>query len=64
MVHLGFVIGYYVKRGQTSYSLLKEYVEKAAVVTAIAALVFNLLGAAIFFYWSQVLWTDIDGYCM
>ena len=65
--HLCFILGYWYKNSIsfTSVAALKEYVEKAAIVTLFGAFVFNLFGYAIFFYWTQVLWADIDtGDCL
>ena len=51
--------------GSVSSQILKEFVEKNVLYSAIATLVINSLGWAVWFYWSQVLWTEIgSGECL
>lgn len=50
--------------GVTS-AIMKEFVEKATIYSTIALMFINLIGYAIYFYWTQVLWSDIgEGGCI
>ena len=43
---------------------MTEFLESATIKTFVAKLIINPLGYAIFFYWCQVLWTDMDNKCL
>ena len=62
--HLCFVIGYHCVKDKPSQQV-KEWVENSVLKSAIAAFAIQGLGYTTFFYWSSVLWSDINsGDCL
>ena len=61
-----FISSYLCKKaGGCSSTVLKEHVEKMVGVTQFSILFLNSVGWATWFYWTQVLWTDIStGDCL
>lgn len=65
VIHLVFILGFLCKQTSGSSAILKEYVEKGTIIAGITTVLINTVGWAVWFAWSQVLWTDIDsGDCL
>ena len=65
IVYLVFVVRYLYMKNRVSSQVLKEFVEKNVLYSAIATLTISSVGWATWFYWVQVLWTDIKtGDCL
>ena len=58
-LHLAFLIGYFLMRNAPA-SELHGYVQKGTKATTAGTIFLMTVGWAIFFFWSQVLWTDFS----
>lgn len=66
-VHLIYIVLYLCKENSSGVTsaIMKEFVEKATIYSTIALMFINFFGYAIYFYWTQVLWSDIsEGGCI
>ena len=65
LIYIGWIIAYAWKRSRDApVPVMTEFLESATIKTFVAKLIINPLGYAIFFYWSQVLWTDMSRDCL
>ena len=71
LCHFGFIVGFAIKKhSSNNMAALQEYVQNATIVVGVAQGCITLVGYAIFFYWNQVLWADLNsgdclaGYCL
>ena len=64
-INLIFIIGFLYKQTSGSSAALKDYVEKGVICAGVGTIVINTIGWAIWFGWTQVLWTEINtGDCL
>ena len=64
-ISLGFMIAFGCKQARKlPVTAMNEFLERAAIGQAIAHTVINPIGFAIFFYSTQVIWTDISSACL
>ena len=65
LIYIGWILAYAWKRSRDApVPVMTEFLESATIKTFVAKLIINPLGYAIFFYWSQVLWTDMSRDCL
>ena len=65
VILIGWIAAYAWKRSNDApVTAMTEFLESATIKTFVAKLIINPLGYAIFFYWCQVLWTDMDNKCL
>ena len=61
--HLCFILRYLCVAKSSSPAVLKEFVEKGVIWSGFSVLLLNSVGWAVWFAWSQVIWTDVGDHC-
>lgn len=61
LIRVAFLVGFaYMRLAGKPIPLIAEFVRKGVIFVEIGELIIKLVGWTTFFYWSQVLWSDIS----
>jgi len=63
VISFGYIVAFFVKSNAQG-SVMNDFMERAVVSYEVITASVTMLGHAIFFYWTQVLWVDMSSNCL